>query len=132
MRVLLADSDKDVRWALRTFLTEQLGQAMVAECADADSLMATLDTFAPDLTLLDWDLPGCTGATQLAILHARDKPGGIVVFCRRPEIEPVALAAGADVFISKATSPEQVLATLRNLSWSELARGVHEPLNHIA
>jgi len=132
MRVLLADGHKDVRWALRTFLTEQLGQAMVAECANADSLMSTVDTFLPDLILVDWDLPGWTGAAQLVLLHSRDEMAGIVVFCRRPEIEPAALAAGADAFVSKATSPERLLAKLSELDWSELARGGHEPLNPIA
>lgn len=132
MRVLLADGHKDVRWALRTFLTEQLEQAMVAECADADSLMSTVDIFLPDLILLDWELPGWAGAGQLALLHSHDELAGIVVFCRRQEIEPAALAAGANACISKATSPERLLAKLRELNWSELARGGHEPLNPIA
>jgi DNA-binding NarL/FixJ family response regulator len=132
MRVLLADGHKDVRWALRTVLAEHLGETTVAECADADELMSAVDTFLPDLILLDWELPGWTGAAQLARLQGHDRLAGIVVFCRRPELEPAALAAGADVCISKATSPEQLLAALSELNWSELARGVHEPIIHEA
>lgn len=127
MRVLLADSHQEVRWALRTFLAEQLEWASVVEAADVEDLMSKTETSEPDVILLDWNLPGWCGEAQLADLHRLGKQVRIVVLCRRPEMEPVVLAAGADAFVSTSSSPAQLLAKLRVLNWSHLARGGHEP-----
>ena len=84
--------------------------------------MARTEDFEPDVILLDWDLPGWSGEAHLADLRRLDQHACIVVLCRRPEIEPVVLTAGAGAFVSKSASPEQLLAALQALNWSELAR----------
>jgi CheY-like chemotaxis protein len=71
----------------------------------------------PDLILLDWELPGLSGATTarsvLNTLFACCPTLQVIVFSGRPEAGRHALAAGANQFVSKAAPPEQLLAALR-------------------
>jgi DNA-binding NarL/FixJ family response regulator len=119
MRVLLADNHVRVRWALRTYLREELGLEMVAEVADATALLAEARTSSPDLILVEWDLPGEPMEGVLELLRDQGLHAHVVVLSRRPECERAALAAGADVFVCKAGPPGQLGAALHDLIGAE-------------
>jgi two-component system response regulator FimZ (fimbrial Z protein) len=115
MRILLADSQSRVRFALRSLLEEQPGLVVVAEAADCPALLAQVKAACPDLVLLDWDLPGMGGLDLLAALH-RLCPGlHVIALSSRPEAEQEALAAGARAFVSKAGPPEPLLAAIQSV-----------------
>ena len=115
MRVLLADSQSRVRFALCSLLEEQPGLVVVGEAADCQALLAQVKAACPDLVLLDWDLPGMGGLDLLAALH-RLCPGlHVIALSSRPEAEQEALAAGARAFVSKAGPPEPLLAAIQSV-----------------
>ncbi len=115
MRVVVADDHREVRSALRLALEHQTGFEVVAEAASANDLLVTLPTTAPDLLLLDWELPGVRTVHLVPVLRSL-APGLIVVaLSGRPETREYALAAGADAFVSKGEDPGVLLATLRGL-----------------
>ncbi|MDB5058199.1 MAG: putative two-component response regulator [Chloroflexi bacterium] len=113
MRVVLADKQADVRSALRLLLAHDLGMQVVGEVADAPALRKQLQDTRPDLLLLDWGLLGNDASAAPARLHATYPNILVVVLSEQPEARRQALAAGADAFVSKAASPEQMIATLR-------------------
>ena len=57
-RVLLADADLSVRSALALLLKHKLGVTDIREVGEVRSLEEAMDSFKPDLLLLDEDLPG--------------------------------------------------------------------------
>jgi PleD family two-component response regulator len=57
-RVLVADGDPSVRSALRLVLCQAVGLNVVEEASDAAHLLVAAAASAPDLVLLDWNLPG--------------------------------------------------------------------------
>ena len=114
MRILLADSQPRVRFALRSLLEEQ-SEHIVSEATDGQELLAQVESACPDLVLIDWDLPGMAGADLLAALH-RLCPGlHVIALSSRPEAEQEALAAGARAFVSKAGPPEPLLAAIQSV-----------------
>ena len=114
MRILLADSQPRVRFALRSLLEEQSEHIVVSEAADCQELLAQVAAACPDLMLIDWDLPGMAGADLLAALQ-RICPGlHVIALSCRPEAEQEALAAGVQVFVSKAGPPEPLLAAIQS------------------
>lgn len=115
MRVLLADDHPKVRWALRTFIKEEPGWIIVGETSGADTLLSQALVLQPDLILLEWELPGWAGDKLLSALRALDLPSRLIVLSKSSETERLALAAGADAFVSKANGPEQLLAVLHRL-----------------
>ncbi len=58
MRILLADDQTRVRFALRVLLERQPGLAVVGEATNSRDLLDQINATRPDTVLLDWELPG--------------------------------------------------------------------------
>jgi DNA-binding NarL/FixJ family response regulator len=116
MRVLLADHNSQVRWALRTAIREEPGLIVVGEATEAEALLSQAQALRPDLILLEWELPGQPMEEVLSTLRASSNGCQVIILSRQPECETAALAAGADAFISKAAAPEELLTALRALA----------------
>ena len=114
MRVMLADSHTQIRWALRTVIEEEPGLTLVGEVSEAQNLLSQVQSLQPDLILLEWELPGRSNGF-LAELLALNLDSHVIVLSSQPELREAVLSAGAEAFVSKADAPEQLLATLRNL-----------------
>lgn len=108
MRVLLADSRPKTRLALRVLLERQPLLVVVGEAADADRLLAVAEEAEPDIVLIDWDL--VVKADDL-VSRLLGLCGGlrVVILSGKPEARQAAMAAGADVFVSKTDPPECLL-----------------------
>ena len=113
-RIIVADGDPIARSALRLVLTQAYGAHAVSDARDAQDLLIAVSASAPDLVLLDWNLPGAV-AEVCAAVHAQVPTAALVVLSTRPEARAQALAAGADEFVCKADAPGFLLATLQRL-----------------
>jgi len=113
VRILLADSQSRVRFALRSMLEEQSGLVVVGEATDYRELLAQVEATCPDLMLLDWDLPGMVKVDLLAAQQRTCPALHVIALSSRPEVEQEALAAGARAFVSKAGPPEPLLAAIQ-------------------
>lgn len=112
MRILLADNQTRVRFALRTLLQQQPGIEVTAEAGDAAALLQRVAATCPDLVLLDWGLPGLEPAALMAALRQLCPDLRVIVLSGRPEVEGQAMALGADAFVSKSFPPEKLLAVI--------------------
>jgi DNA-binding NarL/FixJ family response regulator len=112
MRILLADDQVRVRSALRLLLEQEPGFQVVGETADATGLLLAVAEKAPDLVLLDWELPGLPAAQLIRLLGYERPFLKIIAMSSRPEVAQFVLEAGADAFLSKSEPPEYVLLTL--------------------
>lgn len=112
MRILLADDQVRVRSALQMLLKEEPGMKVVAEVAEAETLLAQIRATQPDLVVLDWGLPGLRAVGSLPALRLVCPDLAVIVLSGRPEAGREALAAGADAFVSKVEPPEHLLAAL--------------------
>jgi two-component system invasion response regulator UvrY len=111
MRVIVADEHQEVRSALRV-LFEQEQLELVGEADDAKSLFAAVSRHTADVLLLDWELLGA--GTPVAIHTIRSLAPALRIVARSsiPEARGPALSDGADVFVTKADSPEQLLRAI--------------------
>ena len=115
MRVLLADDQVKVRSALRLLLEQEPGFQVVGETADTTGLLLAVAHKAPDLVLLDWELPGLPAAHLLRLLRYERPSLQIIAMSSRPEACQAALDACVQSFVSKSEPPEQVLSIIRSL-----------------
>jgi DNA-binding NarL/FixJ family response regulator len=116
MRILLADEQTRVRLALQILLSQEPGVTVVGEVAEATGLLAQIRATRPDLILLDWGLPGLATIGSLSALHTACPSLSVIVLSGRPEARQMALAAGADEFISKIDPPEKLLAAIHSMN----------------
>ena len=112
MRILLADAQAKVRFALRVLLERQPGFEVVGEASDVDDLLAGVKTCEPDLILLSWELPHPAKAEVLPALRTACPHLSVIALSGRLEARRAALNAGADAFVSKSEPPERLLAAI--------------------
>jgi len=112
MRVLLADDQPRVRFALCVLLEQQPGLKVVGEASDAQDLLAQAQVTRPDLVLLAWELPGLAAAGSLPALRRICPNLFVITLSGRPAARRAALAAGADAFVVKGDAPDELLGIL--------------------
>jgi two-component system nitrate/nitrite response regulator NarL len=116
MRILLADDQPQVRFALRTLLERQPGFEVVGEARSGQDLRGQIEPTRPDLVLLDWELPGESALDSLSNLRTMYPALRVIALSGRSEARQAALRAGVDAFVSKADPPERLLAAIRETS----------------
>jgi two-component system, LytTR family, response regulator len=78
-RVLIADDEPLGRARLRMLLAQEPWIEIVAECADAPSTVAAIETRRPELVLLDIQMPGGSGFDVIDTVGAAHMPFVIFV-----------------------------------------------------
>ncbi len=115
MRILIADDQPEVRYALRVLIEQEDGTFEFDEAGGLDSLFSKAGTGKPDLLLLDWELSN-HGMTDAVARVRRLAPGiSIIVLSSRPEAEKSAAAAGVDAFVSKGDNSDKLLSAIHSL-----------------
>jgi DNA-binding NarL/FixJ family response regulator len=113
--VVLADDDDAVRQALVELISDEAGLRVVASGADADEAIALCRRHAPDVVLVDVNMPA-GGGERVAKVVTEELPEIVIVAlsanadrATRRRME----AAGADAFVAKGRTDEliSVLAT---------------------
>jgi len=114
MRILLADDEERVRFAMRVSLEHQGGAEIIGEVQDAEELLVALEALGPDLVILDWLLPGLSDIGALPALRVILPDLKVIAVSGRPEVGRNALVGGADAFVSKIDGPECLLEAVNN------------------
>lgn len=117
MQIVVADSQPDVRYALRVLLqlVRELHAEVIAEVTDSDGLFRALASQRVDLLLLDWSLPDLPHERRLQGIRERSPGTRIIVLSGRPEVKEQALASGADAFVSKIDSVAPLISAIRSV-----------------
>jgi DNA-binding NarL/FixJ family response regulator len=113
VRVLLADDQEKVRSALKLFIEQEGGFRVVGEASAASDLLQNVVRMHPHVVLLDWELPGLPNSPhKLSPLRLIAPDLKVIALSGMPEARKLALAEGADGFVSKSEPPENVLRAL--------------------
>ena len=112
MRILLADAQPNVRYALHVLLANRPELNMAGDATDAYELISRLTADDPDMLILDWMLPGLAEAGSIAALRDIRPDLIIIALSGRPELGHTAINAGADAFVSKIDPPERLLTAI--------------------
>ena len=115
MRILIADDQRKVRYALRVLLKKQPDVTVVGETNNTDDLWTMIQDSNPDILIVDWLLPDELNTRSLERYREKCPELAIIAMSGRPEVEAAALEAGADAFISKIDPPDRLLAAIRKI-----------------
>jgi len=112
-KILIVDDEVHVRKFV-SLIARSLGEPAIIEAADGREALAKYATEAPDLVLLDVNMPVLDGVHTLAELLKRDAKAKIIMLtslANRQTIEKC-LNAGAAGYIRKDTPRESILNEL--------------------
>jgi len=117
IRVLLADDDALVRGGLRALLAAEEDIAVVGEAADGRAAVDVARRLRPDVVLMDVRMPvldGVGATREIASWPRRPRVLVLTTF-DLDEVVDDALDAGADGFLLKRSTPEQLIEGIRTV-----------------
>lgn len=145
MRIMIAESNPEVRAALRLLLEEQAATWIVAsEAANAIELVNKVRSANARIIIIDWDLPGMRVSPVNAGAQRADKifvaikaispKSKILVLSTDPEAREEATRIGADAFLCKSDPPQRLMDAIRELDsgiLEERPQPPWKPLPHL-
>jgi signal transduction histidine kinase/CheY-like chemotaxis protein len=110
-RAIVADDDPDIRDLLRLMLEDQGWRVELAR--DARETVERTKSGAPDLLVVDVQMPGLSGNAAVYQLRSQGFKGRIITLSATPTADArnAALQAGADAFMTKPLDLAQFLRT---------------------
>jgi len=121
-RVLVVDDEENIRLVLRTLLRKHGYEVELAD--SAESALALVDSFGPDVILTDVRMPKMSGLDLLATLKAKNALATVIVMSAYGSMDLAleAIKAGAYDYVSKPFKPDEVVLALRKAEERETLR----------
>jgi DNA-binding NarL/FixJ family response regulator len=121
IEVAVADDQPLVRSGLRMILEAETDVAVVAEASDGAEALEVVEASAPDVLLLDVQMPGLDGLAVMEQIAAASVPTRVLMLTTFDLDEYVyrAMRAGASGFLLKDMPGEDIVSAVR-----QAARGV--------
>ncbi|MEO6185213.1 MAG: response regulator transcription factor [Steroidobacteraceae bacterium] len=114
MKILVADDDPDLL-DLVAYALSQTGY-LVVKASDGTAALANFEAEAPDMVILDINMPGMTGFEVCSAIRGRSTVPVMMLTARGEEQDLVrALDLGADDYLTKPFSPRTLLARVKAL-----------------
>jgi len=111
-KVLVVDDEPQIRRVMRVILTGERYE--VIEAQSGETALVRFREFLPDLVLLDLNMPGISGLETCREIRETSDVPIIILTVRHEEQRMVELLdAGADDYITKPFSKEELLARIR-------------------
>jgi DNA-binding NarL/FixJ family response regulator len=136
--VLLVDDQPAIRVGLRTIL-ESAGLTVLAEAGDGEEAVTLARRLAPEVVLMDLRMPGTDGiAATRRIREDVDLEATRVIILTTFDGDPnvlAALRAGADGFLGKSASPDEIIDAVRKAAAGGVAlsqKAQRALLRHVA
>ena len=122
IRVLIVDDHAIVREGQRALIDTEPGMEVVGEAVDGYEAVEMADTLQPDVILLDLFMPRKDGIEAIGEIKGGNPEARILVLTSFTEDEKVyaAIKAGAMGYLVKDSSPQEILAAIRQVYRGEV------------
>lgn len=121
IRVLLVDDHAMVRQGLKSFLELTDEVEVVGEADNGMQALAQFEALQPDVTLMDLVMPELDGIEATKHIRAKNTHAKILILTSFIEDEKVfpALEAGAQGYLLKDTSPDDLIQAIQSIHQGE-------------
>ncbi|WP_100638085.1 diguanylate cyclase [Marinobacter salexigens] len=115
-RVLVLDDSRAQAKFMETVLKKAGMTAHII--TDPMEIIHALDTFSPEIIILDMYMPGCTGMEIARVIRQQDRFHSVPIIYLSGEEDVTkqlhAMSLGGDDFLTKPVDPKHLIATLHN------------------
>src|SRR5512138_314526 len=120
-RVVIAEDNELVRKGIRRLLNKASDIAVVGEAKDGMEAMHLVDKLAPDLLLLDVEMPRLSGIEVARRLNKNNSGTRVLVLSAYDDQEYIQemLANGASGYLIKDEAPQRIVEAVRGVALGE-------------
>jgi DNA-binding NarL/FixJ family response regulator len=121
IRVALTDDHPKVRASIRHLLEQAMDIVVVGEASDGAEALRLVADLAPDILLLDVEMPGMSGVEVARRLKAAGAPVRVLALSAYDDEQYVGelLATGAAGYLTKDEAPEAIVEAVRGVARGE-------------
>jgi DNA-binding NarL/FixJ family response regulator len=118
IRVLIYDDSEAIRESIVNLLNSTKGFTSVGSFADAMKVESQVEELAPDVVLMDINMPGINGIQATKLIKTKYPTIKVLIQTAFDNDEHVfgSLKAGAEGFLLKSSSPEKILKGIEDVS----------------
>jgi len=127
IRVVIADDHPIVRDGLRKLLSVEEDIDVVGEAADGQELLDHMESWRPDVILLDLRMPKTDGLTALQTLNTTNNPAKVIILTASEDKNEFvqAMKLGCAGIVLKQTSAELIVKSIRKVHAGEIWLDAH-------
>jgi CheY-like chemotaxis protein len=112
LRILIVDDQQRARLSLKALLATRFQLIDTCEAVNGIEAIRCVEECKPDIVLMDIRMPEMDGIEATRIIKTKLAQIPVIVLTLYSEYKAAALAAGANAFLIKGESVEQLLAVL--------------------
>lgn len=118
IRVVIVDDNVGVRALVKVMLGLEDDMELVGEGVDGFQAAELAQSCGADIVVMDVVMPGVNGIDATRTVKASSPEVGVVVYSSRPRhaAESAAFAAGADAYIEKSATPDEIVDLIRKVA----------------
>jgi two-component system, NarL family, nitrate/nitrite response regulator NarL len=117
LRILIADDNEVVRLGVRTLLRSKRDWEACGDATNGREAISKVWELSPDVVILDLSMPVMNGFEAAAEIR-RIAPSIKIVFLSVHDVPTTAREVGADAFVSKTSSAQELIATIEGIAGS--------------
>ena len=120
-RVVLADDHPVVRAGIRNMLNNDPGIEVIGEAGSGSEALHLVEDLAPDVLLLDMEMPGLTGVEVAQELQQSKLPVHVLALSAHDDREYITalLASGATGYLTKDEAPHTIIKAVQGVARGE-------------
>lgn len=121
IKVLMADDHPLARAGIRKFLEKEADILVVGEASSGDEALQMVEELAPDLLLLDMEMPGMKGLEVARTLKEKQSPTRVLALSTYDNKQFILglLSSGAAGYLVKEEVPETIIEAVRGVARGE-------------
>ena len=113
-KVLITDDRLASRKGLRALMLTQPDIQVIGEANNGERAIQFIEENKPDVVIMDAFMPKMNGLEATRIIKKKWKNIRVVILTLHDDIREEAIAAGADAFLVKGCSPDQLIQEIKN------------------
>ena len=113
-KVLITDDRITSRKGLRALMLTQPDIQIIGEANNGATAIQFIERQKPDVVLMDAFMPKMNGLEATRIIKKRWRNIRVVILTLHDDIREEAIAAGADAFLVKGCSPDDLILEIKN------------------
>jgi DNA-binding NarL/FixJ family response regulator len=118
-KIMIVEDSSRARYALKALLSQQAGISVITEASNGREAIQNIEKQIPDIVLMDVQMPVMDGLEATKIIKGKWPRVRVIVLTMYPDYQADVLLAGADAFLVKGCSVQELTRSIHCLLQTE-------------